>query len=146
MKLKSFEIVQPIHSNKHAKKNRWFVINRMCKILLHFEVGTVEVIVYPGFETDGRSGGRFIDWLFPHWGTQKQRACVLVHDVLYYGFMFGFDEANDILRQMMLLSGTSRWRADLVYGGVMTPIAKSKFGNNTKFEEDNKKMLSVHWI
>lgn len=146
MKVLSFEIKDYIHSTKHKKKKRWFNIAMDVKIIIKTDCGVLVVDVKKCFETDGRSGGRWIDWLFPHWGNQKERACVLVHDVLYHDYGLTFETANSILYQMMLLSGIAEWRANLVYSGVSSPIAYKKFGNNTESEEDNKKLANVYWI
>jgi hypothetical protein len=144
MKVKKFYIVGEILSKTLRK--RWYSILRQFAVHVHTETGIILVIFHPGFELDGRSGGRWIDWLFPNWGNQMERACVAVHDALYYDFGISFESANQILHDMIILSGKSKWRADWVLRGVSTKFARKHFGNNTKGEDENKKLVSVQWL
>lgn len=143
MIVKGFDIIGRIESKTVG--DRLYELTKPVSILIRTDTGSIRVTLLQGFETDGRSGGRFIDWLFPNWGNQRQRACVAVHDALFYDFGISFETANEILRQMIELVPMSSIRAWLVYKGVMTDIARKRFGNNTPREEENKKLAKVEW-
>lgn len=138
-----FEVIGEIQSKTVG--DRLYELTRDCAVIIVTNDGTIRVELRKGFVTDGRSGGRFIDWLFPNWGTQRQRACVGVHDALFYDFGLSFETANYILKQMIELTPMSKWRAWMVWKGVSTDIARSHFGNNSPEEEENKKLASVEW-
>lgn len=67
-----------------------------------------------GFIFDARSGGKAIDWLIPHIGSQSVLACWLAHDGGFYPHTLDFKTANDILRQMYVLATGQRIRASLI--------------------------------
>ena len=141
--VKSFGIVGNINHVKHLTKKRWFICTSKFKIVLNTNFGKIIYEIEPGLETDGRSGGRLIDWLFPHWGNNLSKACVIVHDLNFHDIGFTFEQSNDILRQMIALAGYAKWRSDLVYYGVSTAFAKTHFGNNTEEEKRNMIFFNV---
>lgn len=109
------------------------------------DCGVIETTWEEGFYADGRSGGPCVDWLMPNVGSQQERECWLLHDILFHDFGISFETTNDLFRQMLTKIGYSKWRVKMLYWGVSTRIARKKFGNNTKAEELNKKKVDVQW-
>ena len=130
MKIKSFERLRPL--SIMPEDDRWYRISEANEIILHTNEGTLRYIAYKGFLFDGRSGGRLVDWVISNLGSQDLSTCWLVHDIGFYPYTVSFELANDILYQMLLLSGVSRLKAWLVFKSV------SLFARKFKAEESSE--------
>lgn len=109
------------------------------------DTGVFRASAKKSFVTDGRSGGKLVDPLFPNWGTQLERAVVLTHDIFFYDFDISFETANLVLRETIIYIGKSKFNAYLVYWGVSTPIAYHAFGCKTDAERKNKLLCNIRW-
>lgn len=110
------------------------------------DTGTVQIKWKKGFITDGRSGGMWIDWLFPNWGSDLEKVVVICHDILFHDFDLSFEFSNELLRASMRCIGYSNWRSELVHTGVSTAIAYKAFGAKNSSEWANRERCDANWI
>lgn len=69
-----------------------------------------------GFVTDFASVPQFLwSWL-PYWGKYGKAA--IIHDYIYQTHCKTRKEADLIFREAMIVAGTPRWKAQLMYLGV----------------------------
>ena len=144
IKVHSFHILGDGIQSKRLRR-RWYRLTDSVTIVLVTNYGIIRVRVRAGFCCDGRSGGVAVDWLFPNWGNQDERACVLVHDALFYDLGLSFETSNEILRQMIILTKYPEWRANLVHWGVSGSIGRKAFGMNNPQDEELRKYLDLDW-
>lgn len=130
MKIKSFERLRPLSIMPEA--DRWYRVAEGNEITLHTDEGVLRYTVYAGFKFDGRSGGKVVDWLISNLGSQDLATCWLVHDIGFYPNTVSFELANEILYQMLRLSGVSKLKAWAVFKAV------SWFGRSSKAYETSE--------
>lgn len=143
MKILNIKIKDKINST--TIRDRLYNIVDKVTVEIYTDEGVIRCTALPGFETDGRSGGPLVDCIFPNWGTQMERAVVLVHDILYYDFDISWETANELLRDTIKFIGKSCIRANLVYAGVNTEIAHKAFGAKTTADRHMKLYCNAHW-
>jgi hypothetical protein len=143
MKITNIKIVDSIDSDTMGDRD--YRIKFHVYIEFHIEgLGVLRIYAKPGARTNGRSGGPLVDPLFPNWGTQLERAVVLMHDALYYDFDISFEMANKLLKAGIRYLGRPV-AAQLVYLGVSTPIARKAYGCKTEKERKMKAYYNVQW-
>jgi len=74
------------------------------------------VHVATGFVTDFASVPSFLWWWLPSWGRYGKAA--VLHDHIYQTHCKTRKEADDIFLEAMLVSGTKRWKAKIMFWGV----------------------------
>lgn len=90
--------------------------------------GKITIRVKKGFVFDGRSGGKLIDLIVPHLGTQHELKCWVLHDLLFYDILYCFDSTNNILRWDLLNNAKyGKFKAWLVWKSVQL-FGRSNFG------------------
>lgn len=125
MKIVSFEMdgeicISPV-------RDRWYAVSSPVVISLHTkDYGVIRFHVKHGFLFDGRSGGMLADLFVPNLGTQKELASWLVHDINGYDTCYSFKLTNEILRQMLVISGRSKFKSWLVKKAVS--LSRTWFG------------------
>jgi len=102
----------------------WRLKNEV-KVHVFTNEGTLFYAMKPGFPTNMRSGSHCIDWLIPKFtGNNQYNLAILCHDFAYTKNIFEGnylprDEADELLRQMCILSGElGRIRAAVMYGAL----------------------------
>jgi len=97
---------------------------------LHYEMDI-------GFPTNMRSGSHIIDFIIPKFTKNNQyNLAILCHDFAYtknifYGNYLPRDEADELLRQMCILSGElGSFRAGIMHRAL-------RIGGRSAYEEDN---------
>ena len=141
MKIESFKLSGPIKIE--PIKDRWYRISESVEIEIKHDTGVWRFMVCRGFNFDGRSGGPLADLFVPNLGKQREVACWLIHDILGHGTMMTFDVTNEILRQMLILAGRSRFKAWMVKKAV--GLSDSWFGIETKEEKQNIQYVRFTW-
>ena len=126
-------------------KRRIYRLTTDGSIKLYTDCGVLRISWTAGAFVDGRSGGRYVDWLMPNVGSHKERTCWLAHDILFYDFGISFETTNNIFKQLLKMCGYSKLRIYLLYLGVSSDIARRHFGNNTPKEVINKTHFNVRW-
>jgi len=150
MKIIKVEVKHPIDFTKSPNKwyqffRRWYIANTDGEIIIYTDVGVFHVTWKKGFGLDGRSGGIFVDPIFPNWGTDEEKIPVIVHDICFFFFVLSFQMSNEMLRSLMEFYGTAQWRCNAVYFGVSTPIAYNEFGCKNAKEMTNKSLCNMTW-
>ena len=135
-----------IHHNPvkiYPIKDRLYMVAEGATCCLRTDAGCLVYTVKAGFEFDGRSGGRLVDWLVPNLGTQQETWAWLCHDVLYYDFDISFETANDLLRQQLRVdAGYGRVRSSMICASV-DRFGASSFGT---CHGDNRKYVDFQWV
>lgn len=116
----------------HLKKldDKYWQLTSDYKVELITDEGTLSYCMYSGWITDLRSGSSVIDCIVPKKGNKYYDAVILTHDSNYSGHV-SKDVADDLLRQGMIMSGLSSWRAKLAY------IAVQAFGKGGYYSMDD---------
>lgn len=128
-------------------RERWYEVASDARILLRTDVGCYYLYVHKGFRYDSRSGGKLVDLVAHHIGTQAEAWAWLTHDIFFHDFGLSFETTNDLLRQQLRVdAGYGRIRSSLVHWGVSTEIGRRSFGNNSPEEEENKKLINFQWM
>ena len=82
------------------KTRRYKIDERVC-FCVHTNQINLMIETMPGFEFDGRSGPKIVDWYAPNLGTLLERVCWFVHDVNGYGKCLSFEDTNVLLYAML---------------------------------------------
>lgn len=133
--------------------NRKFVITHSIDIEVKCEDDKYRYVhmfrIHPDFVTDFRSGGIYVDKFIDQFGESPEiQAAYLVHDLCYtpseqYGGMhvMSKDEADELLRAMLVKAGISKWKARLVKIAVQL-FGKSAYRN----DDENTHSNSVKFV
>lgn len=124
--------------------DRWYSLPYDIHINLFIKgEGRIEYIAKKGFKFDGRSGGALVDFIVPNLGNQNEVACWLTHDIGAYALYLSCDEINELLSQMLIQSGISKFKAWLVKKAV--GINTSWYGTPkpTDKEYSNLELISI---
>lgn len=87
-------------------------------IEIHTDEGVLKYTVASGFVSDGRSGGKLLDWLVPHYGHEKSFITFLVHDINFFSHHLSFELSNELCDLMMIWAGYSKFKRFLVRKGL----------------------------
>lgn len=103
LKVLGFELLSGRASLENLKENdeRLYIPYDEINLIVRTNQGTLHVVTAPGFEFDGRSGSKIIDWYVPNLGTLEERVCWLVHDCNGYGLDLSFEDTNVLLFAML---------------------------------------------
>ena len=128
--MKLLKIITP--ELPHLKKldGKFWQLTSDYNVDLVTDEGTLSYCMYSGWITDLRSGSSVIDVIVPKKGNKLYDASILCHDFNYSGHVTK-NIADDLLRQGMIMSGLSSWRARLAY------IAVQAFGNGGYYNIDD---------
>lgn len=94
---------------------RWYELAKDFECAVTLDDGTI--LLYKakkGFRFDARSGGWLADLVEPNLGDQKHLLCWLIHDIGAYGQYLSCEEINELLRQMLIWAGDSKFTAATV--------------------------------
>ena len=97
---------------------RWYPMKRDNTIWVVTNRGTLRYTYKRDFHFDGRSGGPLVDIVLPNLGTENDVICWLIHDLNGYATYLSFEDTNEMLRQMLRLSGKVRLKASLAHWTV----------------------------
>ena len=106
-------------------------------------VGTFHYHVDDGLITDGRSGGRFVDFILPHYGSGKYSYSWLIHDLNFICKRLSFQLSNSIFYHMLRWSGVGFIRSRLAYLAVSSPFGLSAYYH---VDDDAQKKIKFEWI
>jgi len=124
------------------RDDRWYEILEDVEIHLYLNDNTR--LVYKakaGMMFDGRSGGPLADLFVPNLGSQRELACWLCHDIGAYALYLSYDEINDVLAQMLVLSGRSKFKAWMVKSAVS--ITDDWYGEPNKNDKEWKNLRLI---
>lgn len=89
-----------LESIKTNKKRRYTLADAVT-LDIYTNQGVLHVKTEAGFEFDGRSGPKIVDWYAPNLGTLEERICWYVHDCNGYGLDLSFKDTNVLLYAML---------------------------------------------
>lgn len=103
LKVLGFELLSGRTSLENIRENdeRLYILYDEVNLIIRTNQGTLNVVTAPGFEFDGRSGPKIIDWYAPNLGTLEEIICWLVHDCNGYGLDLSFEDTNVLLFAML---------------------------------------------
>jgi len=114
-----------------------------CYIDVITDEGCLGYDILPGFITNGRSGTGLIDGFIPHFGNQSILTAWVIHDINYYECL-SKDLADEVLRQMLVKSGMSRFKASLVKKSVQW-FGDNAYGLTTEEDFDMYSKVNFKW-
>ena len=126
-------------------KKRMVKIDDPIQVVLHTDEGKLVYSIESGFITDLRSGGRLVDYIIPHFGTEKYTLAPLVHDASFQSHCVSFELANEIFRQMLIWSGVKPWRARVAYWGVSSCFGRMAYNKRDKWDKKNAGKVHFKW-
>lgn len=126
---------------------RLYRIARCTEVAVKTDEGTFRYKFKPGFVTNFRSGGLFVDRFVDQIGDSLQvQVCWLVHDASYTPseackghHPISKAKADELLKAMLLFAGMPSWKASLVYNSV-------KWFGGSAYEEDDELTASNTWL
>lgn len=80
---------------------RRYPLNAPVAFDIYTNQGSLHVELAAGFEFDGRSGPKIVDFYAPNLGTLEERLCWLAHDANGYGLDLNFADTNVLLYAML---------------------------------------------
>jgi hypothetical protein len=107
--------------------------------------GVIRVDVDEEFVTDGRSGGKIIDFLLPHFGNKKYAAAVILHDALFASKLISIELANEIFEFMLKEAGIGKIRRRLAIRAVSSFIGENAYETQDKYDDININKVSINW-
>ena len=123
------EALEKIRQNK----KRRYKLDSLVELYVFTNMGVLNVITEEGFEFDGRSGPKIVDWYAPNLGTLEERLCWFVHDCNGYALDLSFKDTNTLLFAMLRdLCGYRKTKASLIRYAV--GLSDSWYGEPKKGE------------
>lgn len=124
-----------------------FIIPKYTQIKLHTNEGTLCAIMFESFKTDMGSIPRVLRGAIPYIGNQKTAGAYLFHDFCYsVGDSRGVSRAlaDDMLYQMLRLSGVNRFKSYCVFKAVRIFGSKS-FEQKSEIDKHNEGKYIFLW-
>jgi len=137
------DILESITGNA---KRRYPLRGRV-QLAIYTNHGTLHVVTGAGFEFDGRSGPKIVDWYAPNLGSLEERLCWLVHDANGYGQDLSFGDTNVLLYAM--LRDIAKYRTTKATTiQLAVSVSKSWYGMPQPDEwcYKNRNLVSTMWI
>lgn len=129
LKIKEWKItsgIEVLQALKPNKKRRYPLASEV-EGYIKTNQGALFFKARAGFEFDGRSGPKIVDWYVPNLGSIEEIVCWLVHDLNGYGLDLCFKDTNVLLFAMLRDMAKYRYvKAKLVQGAVS--VSDSWFG------------------
>lgn len=132
--------------------NRYYAIYFPTKIEIFTDEGTLIFNVKPELKINYRSGGKIVDMFIDQIGNYQTQVSYLVHDMCYTPCQkldmehpVSKELADELLYQMLVYAGMSKWKAKIV------KLSVKLFGNSAYYEDDeltekNSKLFSFAWL
>ena len=129
-----------------TNRKRRYTLDSIVDVMVFTNVGILHIITEEGFEFDGRSGPKIVDWYAPNLGTLEEKLCWLAHDCNGYGLGLSFNDTNTLLFAMLRdLCGYRKTKASLIRYAV--GLSDSWYGEPKPSEwcYCNKGKVSTIW-
>jgi hypothetical protein len=114
-------------------------------ISIYTDQGTFRYALSKGLRTDGRSGGKLVDLILPHYGNEKYALCWLVHDVNFNKHCLSFPRTNILFREMLRKAGIGRFRSWLAYRAVNSKLGLKMYEDQDKNDTGNHDLIKFYW-
>ena len=107
--------------------DRRYRLKELVHTEIHTDIGKLISTYQPGFEFDGRSGPKIVDWYVPNLGNIFERIAWLNHDGCGYATCLDFESTNRLLRMFLRDQvGYSKIKSKLIETAVS--LSKSWYG------------------
>lgn len=146
MQIKEILYTHPVMS---PYKTRMIEVANDLEIKIHHEFGVYVFKIKKGFKSDGRSGGKLVDFLIPHYGDEKTFISWLCHDVLFLLRDEGglsFEKANELLYYMLEWAGYGVIKRKIVNFAVSSFIGRKEFDHIGDDDLINQNLASFEWV
>ncbi len=108
-------------------KQRRYSLIRPVELRVVTDIGILIARTEPGFQFDGRSGPKLLDWYVPNLGTFEERAGWWLHDALGYGQSLSFYDTNLFLKLWLRdMAAYSSFKSEIIRKAVS--LSKSWYG------------------
>lgn len=90
-------IIEELEENERRR----YPLRGRIQFAIYTNQGTLHVSTGAGFEFDGRSGPKIVDWYAPNLGSLEEKLCWFAHDCNGYGQDLSFKDTNILLYAML---------------------------------------------
>jgi hypothetical protein len=137
------DIIEDLEENERRR----YPLRGRIQLAIYTNQGTLHVTTGVGFEFDGRSGPKIVDFYAPNLGSLEEKLCWFVHDCNGYGQDLSFADTNVLLYAMLRdLAEYRTTKASMVQLAVS--LSKSWYGEPKKDDwcYANRHLVSTLWI
>lgn len=137
------DIIEDLEENERRR----YPLRGRIQLAIYTNQGTLHVTTGAGFEFDGRSGPKIVDFYAPNLGTFEEKLCWFVHDCNGYGQDLSFADTNVILFAMLRdLAKYRKTKATTIQLAVS--VSKSWYGipKPDDWCYRNRNLVSTLWI
>lgn len=132
--------------------DRYYKLAQETEVVVHTDDGDFFYNFSPGFVTNFRSGGLFVDRFVDQIGSSVNvQVCWLCHDAAYTPCQacnmkhpISKQLADELLAAMLKFSGMGKFKAELVYYSVKW-FGLSAYEDDDELTESNSKLFTFAW-
>lgn len=137
------DIIEDLEENELRR----YPLRGRIQLAIYTNQGTLHVTTGAGFEFDGRSGPKIVDFYAPNLGSLEEKLCWFAHDCNGYGQDLSFSDTNILLYAMLRdLAKYRKTKATTIQLAVS--VSKSWYGipKPDDWCYRNRKLVSTLWI
>ena len=137
------DIIEDLEENERRR----YPLRGRIQLAIYTNQGTLHVTTGAGFEFDGRSGPKIVDFYAPNLGSLEEKLCWLTHDCNGYGQDLSFSDTNILLYAMLRdLAKYRKTKATTIQLAVS--VSKSWYGipKPDDWCYRNRNLVSTLWI
>ena len=137
------DIIEDLEENERRR----YPLRGRIQLAIYTNQGTLHVTTGAGFEFDGRSGPKIVDFYAPNLGSLEEKLCWFAHDCNGYGQDLSFSDTNILLYAMLRdLAKYRKTKASTIQLAVS--VSKSWYGipKPDDWCYRNRNLVSTLWI
>lgn len=137
------DIIEDLEENERRR----YPLRGRIQLAIYTNQGTLHVTTGAGFEFDGRSGPKIVDFYAPNLGSLEEKLCWFAHDCNGYGQDLSFSDTNILLYAMLRdLAKYRKTKATTIQLAVS--VSKSWYGipKPDDWCYRNMNLVSTLWI
>lgn len=131
--------------------DRYYKLAQDTDIMVHTDIGCLEMSIKAGFITNFRSGGRFVDGFVDQVGDEKKSLIYLIHDLFYTPCDDCNGEhpvtrefADEFLRDGLEWAGMGKLKRNVVYYSVRV-FGKKAYEEDDHLTDTNRVLFTFKW-
>lgn len=136
-------IIEELEENERRR----YPLRGRIQFAIYTNQGTLHVSTGAGFEFDGRSGPKIVDWYAPNLGSLEEKLCWLAHDCNGYGQDLSFKDTNVLLYAMLRdMARYRKTKATTIQ--IAVSLSKSWYGlpKPDDWCYKNRNLVSTLWM
>lgn len=136
-------IIEELEENERRR----YPLRGRIQFAIYTNQGTLHVSTGAGFEFDGRSGPKIVDWYAPNLGSLEEKLCWFAHDCNGYGQDLSFKDTNILLYAMLRdMARYRKTKATTIQLAVS--VSKSWYGlpKPDDWCYNNRNLVSTLWM